>query len=246
MQSPTKRFSNRVENYVKYRPGYPAAIIPFLENELGITKDARIADIGSGTGLFAEPLLQQGYSIICIEPNEEMARAGEERLKKFPGFTSRLHSAEATGLRSHSLDLITVAQAFHWFDVEGTRKEFHRILKPEGHIVLAWNIRQTNTDFLRLYEALKEKYRLEATPDKIDFSKVDPFFAPSGYKKTVFPNVQSLDFESLKGQLLSSSYIPLPGHENYDTMIAELVQLFVKYNENGFVKMEYETILYYN
>jgi ubiquinone/menaquinone biosynthesis C-methylase UbiE len=245
MQSPTTRFSNRAENYVKYRPGYPKEIIPFFENELGLTKDARIADIGSGTGLFAEPLLEKGYSVTCIEPNEEMRKAGDVRLNKFTGYKSRLHTAEATGLRSHSVDLITVAQAFHWFDAVGAQKEFQRILKPSGHIVLAWNIRKTDTVFLKDYEGLKERHRLEATPDKIDFSKVDAFFAPAAHKKIIFPNLQQLDFDALKGQLLSSSYIPLPGHQSYETMISELVQLFVKFNMNGLVQMNYETVLYY-
>jgi SAM-dependent methyltransferase len=245
MQSPTTRFSNRAENYVKYRPGYPKEIIPFFEETLALTKDSKIADIGSGTGLFAEPLLKEGYSVTCIEPNEEMRKAGDDRLNKFPGYKSRLHTAEATGLRSHSVDLITVAQAFHWFEVEGTRKEFNRILKPSGHMVLAWNIRKTDTEFLKAYQALKEKYRLEPTPDKIDFSKVDSFFGPAGHKKIIFPNRQQLDFDALKGQLLSSSYIPLPGHTSYEMMTTELVQLFVKCNKNGFVQMEYETVLYY-
>lgn len=244
--SPTTRFSNRVENYVKYRPGYPKEIIPFFENELGLKPGARIADIGSGTGLFAEPLLQNGYPVICIEPNEEMRKAGEERLKKYMQFSNNHHAAEATGLPDHSIDLITVAQAFHWMDAKAAREEFSRILKPGAYTVLAWNILKTDTYFLETYSSIKERYRIEEKDThNMQPAQIAAFFKPAEMQRTVFPNVQLLDFDALKGQLLSSSYIPLPGHPSYETMISELVQLFVAANENGFVKMEFDTILYY-
>ena len=127
---PTKRFSNRVENYVKYRPSYPAEIIPFFENTLGIRLDMSITDIGSGTGLFSEPLLKKGYRVICLEPNDEMRKAGENYLGHYPGFLSSNQRAEETGLEEGSIDLITVAQAFHWMDPIATKKEFFRILRP--------------------------------------------------------------------------------------------------------------------
>lgn len=244
--TPTTRFSNRAENYVKYRPGYPPAIIPFLETTLGLQPSSCIADIGSGTGLFAEPLLERGYQVICIEPNEAMREAGEVRLGHFPNFISRRHTAESTGLRSASIDLITVAQAFHWLDPPAARTEFHRILKPDGHMVLAWNIQKKDTAFLKDYANLKETYRMDqAAINKIDEDQIAGFFASGRFERSVFPNVQLLNFDSLKGQLLSSSYIPLPGHPSYEAMISALVQLFVSANENGSVRMEFETVVYW-
>ncbi|WP_276501705.1 class I SAM-dependent methyltransferase [Terrimonas pollutisoli] len=241
----TTRFSNRAENYVKYRPGYPKEIIPYLEQTIGLARNCRIADIGSGTGLFAEPLLQQGYKVICIEPNEEMRIAGEAKLGHYLNFTSRRHTAEATGLRSRSIDLITVAQAFHWMDITAAAKEFRRILKPGGHVVLAWNSQKTDTEFLRLYADIKECYRIDdTTTSRMEEEKINKLFTPGGFQKTIFPNVQLLNFDALKGQLLSSSYIPLPGHSSYETMISALIQLFIACNENGFVRMEFETTLF--
>ncbi len=146
---PTTRFSDRVENYVKYRPSYPKEIIPFLEKYYNLLRDQRIADIGSGTGIFSELFLRAGYPVIGIEPNDQMRRAAEIKLGKYPGFTSRNHKAEQTGLKTHSLDMITVAQAFHWMDPMQTRKEFFRVLKPDGHIVLAWNVRLGHSAFLK-------------------------------------------------------------------------------------------------
>src|SRR3990170_330018 len=199
--TPTARFSNRADNYVKYRPGYPPIITPFLEQQLGLQKSFRIADIGSGTGLFAEALLQKGYEVVCIEPNEDMRKAAETRLGHYVNFTSRRHKAESTGLRSASIDLITVAQAFQWLDPEDSRKEFQRVLKPGGHIVLAWNIQKTDNLFLQAYADLKETYRINESPaTKIDEEQIAAFFDPEGFQKIIFPNVQLLNFDALKGQ----------------------------------------------
>jgi SAM-dependent methyltransferase len=244
--SPVTRFSNRVENYVKYRPSYPETLIPFFEEKLGLTQEQRIADIGSGTGLFASILLKKGYRVTCIEPNEEMRKAGEKMLGQYLGFESRKHPAEQTGLRKHSVELITVAQAFHWMEPVATKKEFLRILKPGGHIVLAWNLRLSNTPFLKEYAELKAKYELDADHSlRQNIPKLQEFFEPQTMIIDSFPNIQMLDFDALKGQLLSSSYIPLPGHSTYDEMISALAKLFVTYNENGLVRMEFETRLYW-
>jgi len=245
---PTSRFSNRVENYVKYRPPYPEEIIVFLEKTIGLRKDQRIVDIGSGTGMFSELFLKQGFSVTGIEPNEAMRIAAETKLAVYPGFESRNRQAEQTGLRSATVDLITVAQAFHWMEPEQTKKEFLRILKPGGHILLAWNLRLQHTEFLKTYEALKQKYGrdYQEIKEKRNETTIEKFFAPKIMISRSFENVQLLDFECLKGQLLSSSYIPLPGQPSYENMISELAELFVAYNENGYIRMGYETKIYMN
>jgi SAM-dependent methyltransferase len=244
---PTTRFSDRVENYVKYRPSYPKEIIAFLEKIYVLSRDKRIADIGSGTGIFSELFLHSGYNVIGIEPNEHMRRSAEIKLANCPGFTSRNHRAEQTGLKSHSVDLITVAQAFHWMEPVQTKKEFLRILKPEGHIVLAWNLRLNHSAFLQEYQALRQKFAIDYKEDKmVDEESIHIFFEPMIVRVHSFQNIQWLDFEALKGQLLSASCIPLPGHPSYYEMINELIGLFIKYNENGFVKMEFETKLFIN
>ncbi|HMH23449.1 MAG TPA: methyltransferase domain-containing protein [Puia sp.] len=244
---PTTRFSNRVENYVKYRPSYPAQIVPFLEEHIGLGKDQRIADIGSGTGIFSELFLGKGYSVVGIEPNADMRMAADHHLSRFTGFSSMDQRAEDTGLDSQSIDLITVAQAFHWMDPGPTKMEFNRILKPGGHILLAWNLRLHHTPFLEGYETLKQRFGIDYKLTKrADEAVIQEFFSPGTIHIQNFSNVQWLDFDALKGQLLSASYIPLPGHPSYDNMISELVRLFVSFNENGLVKMEFETKLYMN
>ena len=158
---PTTRFSNRVDNYVKYRPSYPGEIVPFLENSIGLNKEQRIADIGSGTGIFSELFLKNGYHVIGIEPNEDMRHAAEHHLSQYTGFSNLDQRAEQTGLNDQSIDLITVAQAFHWMEPGATKNEFQRILKPGGHILLAWNLRLHNTPFLKEYETLKQRFGID-------------------------------------------------------------------------------------
>lgn len=246
LNQPTTRFSNRVENYVRYRPSYPSAVVDFFEEKLGLHSGQTIADIGSGTGLFAEQLLKRGYNVTCVEPNEEMRQAGVRKLGQYPGFQSLQHAAEETGLEESSVDLITVAQAFHWMDPVLTKQEFARILRPGGHRVLAWNIRMNSSPFLQDYNELKVDFAIEGrVNNEMDKEILETFFEPEEMQLQTFPNVQWLDFDGLKGQLLSSSQAPLPGYSTYDTMISSLVQLFVAHNENGFVKMEYETRLYW-
>jgi SAM-dependent methyltransferase len=175
-----------------------------------------------------------------------MRRAGEQRLRKYPLFQSIRSTAEDTGLPSQSVDLITVAQTFHWLDPIAAQLECKRILKPQGQVILAWNSESNKTDFEKKYSALRAHYRIgEPGPVQIETDRIDDFFAPNIHSSQIFPNQQLLDFEGLKGQLLSKSYIPLPGHDLYDSMITDLIQLFVAYNENGLVRIDYETFVYW-
>src|SRR5579864_7721053 len=155
----TQRFSSRVDNYVRFRPGYPPEVLTLLKKECGLTADSVIADIASGTGIFTRMLAEIGVRVFGVEPNDEMRQAGEQFLKNYPRFTSVAGAAEATTLAEHSVDLVTAAQAAHWFDREKARREFMRILKPSGWTVLLWNERRTDsTPFLREYERLLLRY----------------------------------------------------------------------------------------
>src|ERR1035438_3538154 len=129
---PTQRFSSRVEDYICYRPSYPADAIAFLERECGLTSQSRVADIGSGTGLLSEPFLRFGCEVDGVEPNAEMRAAGQRLLAGWPRFHSIAGRAEATTLPNGSADLVSAGQAFHWFDSDAARTEFRRILKPGG------------------------------------------------------------------------------------------------------------------
>src|ERR1700712_2137458 len=172
MTDPTKRFSNRVENYVKFRPSYPPGVLGLLQDKCGLTPAARVADVGSGTGILTELLLQQGNKVFAVEPNPDMRAAAEVRLSRQQNFTSVAGSAEATTLPDQSVELITAAQAFHWFDREKARGEFLRILTPGRWVALIWNDRHTeSTPFLRAYEQLLRTYATDYA--EVDHKQMD-------------------------------------------------------------------------
>src|ERR1019366_3028893 len=158
-KSPTARFSDRVENYVRYRPGYPPEVLDLLRTECRLQPSHIVADIASGTGVFTRLLLENGNSVFAVEPNTEMREMGAHQLESYCRLVSIAGTAEETLLRSASVDFVTAAQAAHWFDLPRARAEFARILRPEGWCVLIWNERRTaTTPFLRDYEQLLLTY----------------------------------------------------------------------------------------
>ena len=246
---PTLRFSNRVEDYIKYRPRYPDGVIKTLTKQCGFTNKSVVADVGSGTGILSELFLKNGNRVFGVEPNREMREAGERLLKKYPDFTSVDGAAEATTLADRSVDFITAGQAFHWFDRERARKEFVRILRPNSWVALIWNERLTDTSpFLREYEELLQKYGTDyAAVDhrNVDAEAITAFFAPQSFTLKTFENRQVFDFDGVKGRLLSSSYVPESGHPNYQPMLDALRVIFDKYQSHHQVDIDYITLMYF-
>jgi SAM-dependent methyltransferase len=250
VQDATRRFSSRVENYVRYRPGYPPEILDVLKRDCDLRPGSVIADVGSGTGLLSRVLLENGNRVIGIEPNKEMREAGERLLRDFPNFTSIEARAEATTLPDHSADFVIAGQAAHWFDRVRSRQEFIRISRTGGWTVFVWNDRSTeSTTLLRAYEELLVKYGTDYHEvQRAGFetaTDIASFFKPNKMLQHQFPNHQDFDFNGFKGRLLSSSYTPAPGHPNHKPMLAELRRLFDAYNVAGKVRFEYETRMYY-
>src|SRR5450755_3230923 len=240
----TRRFSSRVGNYVRYRPVYPSAVLDLLKSECGLSAASVIADIASGTGIFTRMLLEKGNRVFGVEPNPDMRKAGEEFLRAYSQFTSLTGTAEATTLADHSVDLITAAQAAHWFNREQARREFIRICRPGGWIVLLWNERRTgSTPFLRAYEQLLVKYgtdyqdvRSERTTEQIE-----TFFAPTRFQTRSFDYHQDFDYPALEGRLLSSSYTPQAGDPRHAPMLGNLRRIFDAHQMNDRVMFEYDT-----
>jgi len=244
----TSRFSDRVENYVLYRPGYPPEALLLLKDACGLASGHVIADIASGTGIWTRLLLENGNAVFGVEPNAEMRQAGERLLAGFPKFTSIAGTAEATKLGDESVDFITAAQAAHWFDRDRTRPEFKRILRPGGWLVLLWNERMSDgTPFLRDYEQLLltygtdyEEIRHERTTDA-----VHEFFDPAPFQEQFFAMRQEFDYRGVEGRLLSSSYAPGPGHPNHQPMLHELRRIFDAHATAGRVAFDYKTRVYF-
>lgn len=245
----TKLFSNRVDNYVKYRPTYPKQLLRKLTEEGILTTEKIIADIGSGTGIFSEILLETKCTIYAVEPNNEMRYAAEARLSKFDNFNSINGTAETSNLETESIDIITVAQAFHWFDQEKAKIEFKRILKPGGIVALIWNERLVEKSiFQKEYDFLLKKYCSAYESSKhrnVTRDQIANFYGSNNFSEYDCSNYQKFDFESLKGRLSSSSYAPTEEEENYKDLMKELKSIFEKYQVNGTVKFDYNTKMYY-
>jgi SAM-dependent methyltransferase len=244
-----QRFSNRVADYVRYRPSYPPALLDLLAKECGLHPSHVIADIGSGTGLLSKLFLDNGNHLYGVEPNAEMRAAGEEFLRGYQNFTSVNGSAEATGLPEASADFITAGQAFHWFDVQKANREFRRILKPDAWAVVVWQDRRMEeTPFAHEYEQLLQRFGIDYKTVKDAYpeaNKIRTFFDADTFQSRDLPNQQILDWDGLRGRLRSSSYAPTEKHENYAPMMAELQRIFDAYQQNGSVRMEYFARVYF-
>jgi Methylase involved in ubiquinone/menaquinone biosynthesis len=244
-----ERFSNRVENYIKYRPGYPAEVLRLFKDEMSLTPSSALADIGSGTGISSRLFLENGNTVYGVEPNAAMRNAATMLLTNFPGFKPVEGTAEYTTLPDNSVNIVFAAQAFHWFDPESTRIEFKRILNKNGYIALMWNERQLDTTpFLREYErfllthaADYEKVRHE----NVTNDYLSNFFR-SDFSQKTFANAQIFDFEGLRGRMLSSSYMPSETNERFAAVESELRRLFEKHADaSGKVAILYDTNVFY-
>lgn len=248
MSDSVERFSNRVANYVKYRPHYPRTVLDFFKSELGLSADSVIADIGSGTGISSKLFLENGNTVYGVEPNVKMREAAEELLGSYSNFRSFDGTAENTTLADDFVDFVIAGQAFHWFDLGKTKPEFKRILKLDGYIALMWNERQLDTtDYLREYEAFLIEYSKDyeaVRHDRFDAEVLNDYFE-NGISIKTFPNEQVFDFDGVKGRLLSASYIPSEDDARYPEMIEELKILFAKHAQNDRITVLYDTNVYY-
>jgi SAM-dependent methyltransferase len=249
MIDPKERFTNRVDDYVRYRPGYPPELFGLLLVECGLGHESRVADVGSGTGILTRALIEAtGARVFAIEPNAAMRGAAERSLAREPRFESLATSAEATGLPEASVDLVIAAQAFHWFDPPRARAEFARILKPGGKVALVWNQRADtalNRDYEEMLDRFAPEYPNVRERERASEPKMRAFFSPVAPAVRTFGNAQRLDEAGFRGRLLSSSYCPSAGHPLHEPILTRLAEIFRARAEGGYVTIVYETVAWY-
>lgn len=243
----TERFSDRVNDYVRYRPGYPEAIISAIVSRAHLRAGSTVADIGSGTGISAAPFLALGCTVYAVEPNGPMRAAAEAFHAANACFHSLSTTAEETGIPAGGIDLVLAAQAFHWFDLDAARREFLRILRPSGLVALAWNRRITDrTPFLKAYEALLHRHAVDY--QAVDHRRIDSVvlnrFFNGPYETIEAPNVQLFDLNGLRGRVASSSYVPRPGQPGHAELMEAITALFHEHAQDGRVAFEYVTELH--
>lgn len=243
----TQRFSNRVAEYVRYRPGYPTALIPVLEETGVLRKDSKIADIGSGTGLSSRPFLEAGYTVYGIEPNAAMRQAAEEGLSDFSTFISMDADAYHTILEKNLIDAIVCAQSFHWLDSAKALAEFQRILKAYGHVVLIWNDRKADDPFMQAYQNIIDTFSIdykEINHLHITDEMLQKWYQPETMQKITLSYEQKFDLQGLIGRTLSCSYMPDRMHPRFPEMEEQLTMLFNQFQQNGIVIFAYTTRVY--
>jgi len=230
------KFTGKAAVYSKYRPTYPSDFIDYLYTQTGFTKESVIADIGAGTGIFSELLAGRKSNVICVEPNEDMLNAAKQNLKDFPKCEFVNKSAENTGISDNSVDFVTVAQAFHWFDAENFKTECKRILKENGAVILVWNIRIESDELTLRTAEINKKYCRDFTGFSgginNDLSKIEKFFN-NNYEIQEFQNDLIFDEDGFIGRNLSSSYAPKESDANYKIYIEEMRKIFNEYGKDG-------------
>jgi SAM-dependent methyltransferase len=247
------RFRGRVDAYVAYRPHYPEALVEALCSWAKLDEKAVVADLGSGTGIFTQPLLDRVARVYAVEPNDEMRAAAQRLLGAKPGFVSVTGRAEATTLPDGCADLATAAQAFHWFELDGTRRELRRILREKKRVAMIWNERDTTRD------AMHRQYEQLLLDHGIDYAQVGPrhghqdggsaeyvraFFGSAQVQELVFENVQRLDWAGVVGRLASTSYLPAPSAPGYPGLLADAKALFAAHQQGGHIELRYNSQLF--
>jgi len=238
-------FSGKAEIYSKNRPSYPDELFHFLSHH--IIEGSLVADIGAGTGIFSKLLLENGYSVIAVEPNEEMGKIAIEILDPFPLFQFVFGTAENTGIKEHSIDLVTAAQAFHWFDSKAFKKECQRVLKKGGKVALIWNKRDESNPFIQAYEEINKKLcsSFKGFSSGIKTKEIQCFFKDENCEIFTFSNINKIDEKGFIGRALSSSYAPQKEDDNYNIYQSKLRELFKKFEKDGFVEFPIITALYF-
>jgi len=243
-KDPTSLFSGRVDNYIKYRPGYSPKLLKLLQSKYGLTSESVIADIGSGTGILSELFLKNGNRVFAVEPNHEMRSAAEKLLSGYPNFISVDARAEASTLQSQSVDFVTAGQAFHWFDRSAAQAEFIRILKPGGWVMLAWNGARTDTPFLKDYDNFWRTVLKGARGSREEENDdVAAFFSSPSERVLLDGFYQNLDFDQFTGRVLSISMAIQPGEPGHGAFMEKVRQLFDRHQQDGKVTLSYDTEL---
>lgn len=237
-------FTSQAQNYRNYRPGYPKSAIELIFSQFNFPI---IADFGSGTGKLSKLLLDKAKRLYAVEPNRQMRHYAEELLGNCSNYVSLAASAEHTPLPDSSVDIITAAESYHWFDNERAHLEMRRILKKDGYVFLLWNV-FGGDDFDDEMIRLKNIYRAKKKqkPSGISYEqRAVNLFGAKNYATSKYDNSFFQTLDEFRGGMLSSSFAPDKTTEDYIDFIADIEEIFDKYSVNGKIKNTVTTICYW-
>ncbi len=238
----TNRFDGRGEVYAKARPRYAGGLFEYLKSEVGAAVGSAFADVGSGTGIFAEQLLNSGYAVFAVEPNGDMRRKAEEKLSQRKGFVSVNGSDGYTGLPDRSVDFVSAAQAFHWFAPEAFREECRRILRPGGKVVIVYNFRDETAACTRALAALQGRFDPEfhGFSNGMSRERCRAFFdGPCAVYRA--DNAQRYDRQGYIDRVLSSSYSRRPGEDGFEEYQRGIREIFDEFAVDGWITVPTDT-----
>ncbi|MBD5458810.1 MAG: class I SAM-dependent methyltransferase [Lachnospiraceae bacterium] len=243
----TKVFNELADDYTVGRPIYAMDFIDSLYKQYGFNEDSMIADIGAGTGKFSKQLLDRGSTVYCVEPNDDMRNTAIKELGKYSGFHAVDGTATDTKLYDESVDFITTAQAFHWFDTLLFQKECKRIIRKNGLIFLIWNMRDMSSEMnqksFEIFSKYCPKFKGFGGGIEQDDIRIQQFFG-NKYEYSEFDNPVSYDIDRFISRSLSGSYSLKKGDTDYDRYIEELHRLYEQYAKNDVLVMANKTIVY--
>ena len=243
----TDKFTQQSKHYESGRPSYAPELIQFLFKE-HLSEQAIISDIGAGTGKLTKPLLENGNRVIAVEPNDAMRQVAQETLKDFDHAHFVKGTDADTTLPNESIDAITVAQAFHWFDIHAFQKECKRILKPQGNVFLIWNMRDEDADINKKNFEIFQKYCVNFGGFSGGIMKSDermPLFFNGNYEVKAFANPLYYTKETFIKRALSASYSLQDGDEQFEAYLQELTTLFDQYEQSGVIEVPNETVVFF-
>lgn len=245
--SALKSCSERIENYLRYQPGYPKKIMNYLYEEVGLSRESVIADISSSTGVLTRLLLERGSRVVAIESDDKMREIAERLLgDEFQRFVSLNATAENTTLFNDSVNFIFCTHSFKQYCTDKCRNEFLRIMKPSGAVIFLYNRLNKEEGFLKEHQKLLDQYSIHLEKDECSgFSedKISDFFGSTNYSYVSVPNRQNIDYEGAKAMLLSEISIP-QGESVYCEILDEFHNIFERHNQNRKVLLNYTTEAY--
>jgi SAM-dependent methyltransferase len=238
MPENVERFTGRVSEYLRYRERYdPEIVLPLLREWCDLIPQWTIADVGAGTGMLSDVFLSNGNRVVAIEPNAEMRTACRELHAGNPMLEVLDGTAEATGLSEASLDAVSAGRAFHWFNSESALREFRRVLKSGGWVILvafgrAEDGREENQSFENLLRTFnpgkggaRERYAV--------YRRLEEFFAGGEFRQVEITGEMHMNWEELRGLTLSLSYAPLPDDPRFPDFEQSLREYFLRFENRG-------------
>ena len=216
--------------------------IDYLCDEVGFSKAKAIADVGAGTGKFTKLLLERNLKVYCVEPNNDMLLTAKEYLAGYPECEYINSPAENILLPDKSVDFVTAAQAFHWFDEERFKEECRRILRGDGKVVLVWNYRDSKAQVTVEHEKILNRYcedfkGFSGGEKRTPSDNYAYFFRDGIVECRTFQNDCLLDEDAFIGKALSSSYSPRESDSHYADFVAEMRKLFAKHSKDGYLNL---------